>query len=80
MSITNIHDAKTRLSQLIEQAERGEEVIIARAGVPVARLVPYEIKRKARKGGQWKGQIKIAADFDQPLPDEIATAFGILPE
>ena len=74
MSISNIHEAKSRLSQLIEAAERGEEVIIARAGKPVAKLVPY--KGKARSGGQWKGKVKIADDFDE-LPADIADAFGM---
>jgi prevent-host-death family protein len=77
MSITNIHDAKSQLSQLIEQAERGEEVIIARAGKPVAKLIPYKKKASPRRGGQWSGKIKVAEDFDQ-LPDDIAKAFGMV--
>lgn len=76
MGITNIHEAKSRLSQLIEQAERGEEVIIARAGKPVARLVPYEAIEKNRTGGQWRGRIQIAEDFDE-LPEDIADSFGL---
>jgi prevent-host-death family protein len=76
MSVTNIHEAKSRLSQLIEQAERGEEVIIARAGKPVAKLVPYQAKAKARRGGQWRGRVRTADDFDQ-LPQDIAEAFGL---
>lgn len=75
MSITNIHEAKSRLSQLIEKAERGEEVIIARAGKPVAKIVPYDAKAKTRRGGQWRGKIRIADDFDE-LPEDIAEAFG----
>jgi len=75
MSISNIHEAKSRLSQLIEQAERGEEVIIARAGKPVVKLVPYKAGAKDRKGGQWRGKVRIAEDFDV-LPEEIAAAFG----
>lgn len=75
MSITNIHEAKSRLSQLIEQAERGEEVIIARAGKPVVKIVPLTSEPRNRKGGQWKGKVKIAMDFDE-LPAEIADAFG----
>ena len=78
MSITNIHEAKSRLSQLIEQAERGEEVIIARAGKPVAKLVPYKKKTAGRRGGQWSGKIKIADHFDE-LPEDIAKAFGMVP-
>ena len=76
MSITNIHEAKSRLSQLIEQAEKGEEVIIARAGKPVVKLVPYQLPAKIRRGGQWRGKIQIADDFDD-LPEEIANAFGV---
>ncbi len=76
VSISNIHEAKSRLSRLIEQAERGEEVIIARAGKPVAKLVPYHQDEKARQGGQWRGKIRIAEDFDR-LPEEIAIAFGM---
>lgn len=76
MSITNVHDAKTRLSQLIEQALAGEEVIIARAGTPVVRLVPYEGAEPDREGGQWRGRVHIAEDFDE-LPEDIAEAFGM---
>jgi prevent-host-death family protein len=76
MSISNIHEAKSRLSRLVEQAERGEEVIIARAGKPVAKLVPYHESEKARQGGQWRGKIRIAKDFDE-LPENIAIAFGV---
>ena len=79
MSITNIHEAKSRLSQLIEQAEKGEEVIIARAGVPVVRLVPYKRSSADRRGGQWRGKVKIAQDLDE-LPEDIATAFGMEPQ
>lgn len=76
MSITNIHEAKSRLSQLVEKAERGEEIIIARAGKPVAKLIAYKPKVKPRTGGQWKGKVKIAKDFDV-LPEQVARAFGI---
>lgn len=77
MNITNIHEAKSQLSKLIEQAENGEEVIIGRAGKPVAKLIPYgPVLKGPRKGGQLKGQIWIADDFDT-LPEELAAAFGI---
>lgn len=78
MTITNIHEAKSQLSRLIEQAERGEEVIIARAGKPVARLVAYKSREGTRRGGQWHGKIRIAQDFDE-LPTDIAEAFGVVP-
>ncbi len=76
MQIANIHEAKSRLSKLIEHAMSGEEVIIAKAGQPMVRLVPIRSDDSPRVGGQWKGRIRMADDFDV-LPDEIAAAFGI---
>ncbi len=78
MEIANIHDAKSRLSKLVESALAGEEVILAKAGKPVVRLVPIHADSAPRVGGQWKGKVRIADDFDV-LPDEIAAAFGIEP-
>ena len=75
MQITNISEAKAQLSALIEKVLTGEEVIIGRAGRPVARLVRYENNRRPRRPGALKGQIVIAEDFDT-LPDDIARAFG----
>jgi prevent-host-death family protein len=75
MTVFNVHAAKTHLSRLIEQAAAGEEVVIAKAGKPVARLVPYEPRREPRKPDLLKGQIWIAEDFDDPLPEEIMAAF-----
>jgi prevent-host-death family protein len=75
MPISNIHDAKSQLSKLVKQAERGEEVIIARAGKPVARLIPYHPSTVSREGGQWKGKVRISPDFDE-LPPDLAEAFG----
>jgi prevent-host-death family protein len=75
MALFNIHDAKTHFSRLVEQAERGEEVLIARAGRPVARLVPYREARAPRTPGGWEGRVRIAPDFDE-LPPDIASAFG----
>ena len=74
MRIANIHQAKTQLSKLIERVLLGEEIVIARAGKPVAKLVPYEQNHQPRRGGQWRGKVKMAADFDQ-LPDELAAGF-----
>ena len=74
MQMTNIHQAKTQLSKLIEQVIQGEEVVICKAGKPVAKLVRYEQNRERRQGGQWRGNVKIAADFDQ-LPEELTAAF-----
>ena len=76
MEIANIHEAKCRLSQLIEHALNGEEVIIAKAGQPMVRLVPIRPDESLRTGGQWKGKVRIAGDFDT-LPDDIASAFGM---
>jgi len=75
MKIANIHEAKSQLSKLVELAERGEEVIIARAGKPVARLLPYAGSSAPREGGQWKDRVRIAPDFDV-LPPDLAEAFG----
>lgn len=77
MRIINTHEAKTHLSKLLEQVARGEEIIIAKAGKPIARLVGYRAPNHERQGGQWKGLVRLSEDFDAPLPDEIGDAFGI---
>jgi prevent-host-death family protein len=74
MTTVDIHEAKTHLSKLIEQIQRGEEVVIAKAGVPVARLTPYA-SPKVRPPGSMKGRGWIADDFDAPLPDDLVAAF-----
>ena len=79
MEIANIHEAKSKLSKLVDRALAGEDVIIARAGKPVVRLTPIRSDDLPRQGGQWKGLVRIADDFDT-LPDEVASAFGIDPE
>ena len=66
----NIHEAKTQLSQLLQQVARGEEVIIARAGTPVARLVPFVERPARRVPGTAAGQITMADDFNAPLPED----------
>lgn len=71
----NIHDAKTHLSRLIERVEAGEEITLARAGRPVAKLVPYARRLQPREPGLWSGRVRIADDFDAPLP-EFDEAFG----
>lgn len=74
--IVNVHAAKTHLSRLIDRAAAGEEIIIARAGKPVARLAPLvPTARPKRKPGLWRGLIKIADDFDAPLPDSLLKGF-----
>ena len=71
-----MHEAKTKLSQLVERAEAGEDIVIARNGKPVARLVPVARKNSLEAvRGIWRGRVHIADDFDD-LPDDIAEAFG----
>lgn len=65
MQIVNIHEAKTNLSKLIEKTLKGEEVIIAKAGKPVAKLSVYKEKLKPRKPGLWKGKVWVSPDFDE---------------
>ncbi len=77
MQITNISEAKAQLSALIEKVMAGEEMIIGKAGKPVARIIKYENNRQSRQPGALKGKIKIADDFDV-LPDDIAEAFGLV--
>jgi prevent-host-death family protein len=74
MTIVNVHQAKSQLSKLMEQAEAGEEVVIARAGKPAVRLIPFTPLGVERKAGVWRNQVTIAEDFDT-LPDEVIAAF-----
>ncbi|MGA2205250.1 MAG: type II toxin-antitoxin system Phd/YefM family antitoxin [Terracidiphilus sp.] len=71
----NIFAAKTNLSKLVARAEKGEDIIIARAGKPVARLTQLEPVKKPIRFGLMKGQIWVADDFDAPLPDEVLAGF-----
>lgn len=77
----SLYDAKTHLSQLVEEAAQGREVVIAKSGKPKARLVPLAVKeaRHVRKPGGAKGRVRIARDFDAPLPPEVLKLFGIDP-
>ena len=70
----NVHEAKTHLSRLLEKVADGEEVVIAKAGVPVARLVPVRPATKRELGFEC-GRVFIADDFDAPLPDEVLERF-----
>lgn len=70
-----IHQAKTHLSRLLVRVAAGEEVVIAKGGRPVARLVPLHRPSRDRIGGQDRGRVRIAEDFDAPLPKEILRAF-----
>ena len=78
MRKVNVHEAKTELSRLLEEVERGERVVIARAGEPVAVLVPYKAALRRRRLGLFAGQAKLRADFDE-LPADIAEALGGVP-
>ncbi len=71
----NIHEAKTRLSQLLKQVDEGQEIIIARAGTPVARLVAYTPKPDQRVPGSAKGRLALAEDFNEPLPENVLREF-----
>ncbi|MBA3662271.1 MAG: type II toxin-antitoxin system Phd/YefM family antitoxin [Gammaproteobacteria bacterium] len=75
MTTVNIHQAKTNFSKLVDAVMQGEEIIIAKAGKPAAKLVPINIIKPARKPGALKNKIKIAADFDSPLSDEFLNSF-----
>ena len=76
MTTVNMHAAKTHLSRLVEKAAAGEEIIIAKAGVPVARLTALKpATPKKRVLGMFKGQLNVPDDFDAPLPDDILDMF-----
>ncbi len=76
MTQVNLYEAKTHLSELVERAAAGEDVVIAKAGTPRVRLVPVDAAPITRRPGRAKGRIHIAEDFDAPLPEELASAFG----
>ena len=75
MATVNIHAAKTNLSKLVDQAAAGEEIVIARAGKPVARLVALEAAPKKRRLGGLQGKMRLPDNFDDPLPDWLLDAF-----
>lgn len=70
-AVVNLYEAKTQLSKLVERAAAGEEIVIAKAGRPRARLVPLASRSEPRRPGGWEGTAWIAKDFDDPLPPEI---------
>jgi prevent-host-death family protein len=70
----NMHEAKTHLSSLVEEALAGREIILARAGKPVVRLVPVR-DAKRRKLGQWKNKVHMSEDFDAPLSADMLAAW-----
>ena len=76
MKTVNIHEAKTHLSRLVEAAAAGEEIIIAKSGRPMAKLIALEAPEQPRRPGALRGRIRMHEDFDAPLPPEIARGFG----
>ena len=75
MQVINIHAAKTQLSRLVDEVAAGAEIIIARAGKPVAKLVPLTPKQPKRKLGLLAGRLTVPADFDAPLPEDVLRDF-----
>ncbi len=71
----NIHEAKTHFSKLIEMARLGEDIVVAKAGKPMVRLVPVEAPKKKRQPGSARGMFTMSDDFDDPLPDDMLKAF-----
>lgn len=71
----NVHEAKTHLSRLLERVAMGEEIVLAKAGRPVAKLVPIVPEVSERAPGSARGDVWVAPDFDGPLPDEVLKGF-----
>jgi prevent-host-death family protein len=67
-AVMDLHEAEAKLSQLLDRAAAGEEILLARNGVPVARLAPLEVQTRRRVPGGWEHGVHIADDFDAPLP------------
>lgn len=76
MNIVDPREAKRRLSELLERAANGEEVIIAKAGRPIARLIGFRREHPDRVGAQWEGLVNISDEFDDPLPEDLTGTFG----
>lgn len=74
MKTVNIHEAKSHLSKLVVLAFEGEEIIICKAGKPMAKLIKYQQENQPRTPGYWEGKVHISEDFDE-LPESIAAAF-----
>lgn len=75
MNQVNVHEAKTHLSRLLERVAAGEEIVLAKAGTPVARLVPFVPELTERHAGTARGDVWVSEDFDAPLPENIQRGF-----
>ena len=75
MDTINLYEAKTNLSSLADRAAAGEEIVIAKSGRPMARLVPLDRRTAPRPLGWLAGQVRVGPDFDDPLPDDVMRAF-----
>ncbi len=75
MDTVNIYDAKTHLSRLIDRAAAGEDIVLSRHGKPLVRITRLEPAKRQIRFGLLKGQVRVAADFDAPLPDEVLAGF-----
>ncbi len=75
-AVYNLYEAKTALSRLVDRAAAGEEIVLAKSGKPMARLVPLAAPGRRREPGGWEGRVVIADDFDAPLPADLTAAFG----
>lgn len=76
MDTINLYEAKTHLSELVERAAAGEEIVIAKAGRPLARLVPLAKRTTPRPLGSYAGQVWVGPDFEDPLPDDVMRTFA----
>ncbi len=74
-AVYNLYEAKTSLSRLVDRAANGEEIILSKAGKPLAKLVPFRRPSGPRQPGGWEGRMRISEDFDAPLPPELQAAF-----
>ncbi|WP_295389654.1 type II toxin-antitoxin system Phd/YefM family antitoxin [uncultured Thiodictyon sp.] len=74
-TVLNLSEAKTSLSKLVDRAAAGEEIVIAKAGRPLAKLVPLRTPNRPRSPGGWQGKVRISEDFDAPLPADMLDAF-----
>jgi prevent-host-death family protein len=79
MKTVNLHAAKTHLLRLVEEAAAGHDIVIAKAGKPMVRLVPVASSRRRTGFGSLRGKIRIGGDFDRPLPASVLKAFGVKP-